>query len=171
MNTFQITQMALTDYKNDKLSDERFDFLVAQANEQIDEISQNKEIYDSFFTKLNAPKKTDNIILWVLIMSNEELCKWIPRAKLYPEADILMVYSMYGHTFLLASSSKDTTTPGCYKIPSITTSGIPTFYFITGIVGIVVGLIMVVLVVWTTNLFSHKNAIAKPVTDQKGSEA
>ena len=73
MNTFQIAEQALTDYKNNKLSDERFDFLVAQANEQIDEISQNKEIYTSFLNKVNAPKKIDNIILWVLVMSNEEL--------------------------------------------------------------------------------------------------
>ena len=73
MNTFQIAESALTLYKNDKLSDERIDFLVAQANEQMEEISQNKELYDSFLNKVNAPKKIDNIILWVLIMSNEEL--------------------------------------------------------------------------------------------------
>jgi hypothetical protein len=74
MNTFQIAEPALNDYKNDKLSDERFDFLIAQANKQIDEISKNKELYANFLTKVNAPKKTDNIILWVLFMSNEELC-------------------------------------------------------------------------------------------------
>ena len=74
MNTFQIAESALTLYKNDKLSDERIDFLVTQAKVQMDEISQNKELYASFLDKINAPKKIDNIILWVLIMSNEELC-------------------------------------------------------------------------------------------------
>jgi hypothetical protein len=74
MNTFQIAESALENYKNNKLSDERFDFLVAQVNEQMNEISENKELYDSFLSKVNAPQKTDNIILWILIMSNEELC-------------------------------------------------------------------------------------------------
>ena len=74
MNTFQIAKPALNDYKNDKVSDERIDFLVAQANEQIDEISQNKEIYDSFANEVNAPKEIDNIILWLLFMSNEDIC-------------------------------------------------------------------------------------------------
>ena len=74
MNTFQIAGSALDGYKNEKLSDERINALVAQANEQIDEISQNKEIYDSFLQKVNAPQKIDNLILWVLFMSNEDIC-------------------------------------------------------------------------------------------------
>ncbi|PHS31968.1 MAG: hypothetical protein COA92_07260 [Sulfurovum sp.] len=74
MNTFQIAGSALDGYKNEKLSDERINALVTQANEQIDEIAQNKELYDSFLTQVNAPKKIDNIILWVLFMSNEDIC-------------------------------------------------------------------------------------------------
>lgn len=74
MNTFQIAGSALEGYKNEKLSDERINALVEQANAQLDEISQNKEIYDSFLQKVNAPQKVDNLILWVLFMSNEDIC-------------------------------------------------------------------------------------------------
>ena len=74
MDTFQIAESVLDGYKNDKLSEERINFLITQANEQLDEISQNKEIYNSFLNKVNAPQKIDNIILWILFMSNEDIC-------------------------------------------------------------------------------------------------
>ena len=75
MDTFQIANSVLDGYINDKLSEERINFLIAQANEQLDEISQNKEIYNSFLNKVNAPEKIDNIILWILFMSNEAICE------------------------------------------------------------------------------------------------
>ena len=71
MHTFQIAEPVLDGYKNEKLTEERINFLITQANEQLDEISQNKEIYHSFLNKVNAPQKIDNIILWILLMSNE----------------------------------------------------------------------------------------------------
>jgi len=74
MNTFQIAASALAGYKAEKLSDERINALVEQANAQIAEISQNKEIYDGFLEQVGAPKKVDNIILWILFMSNEDIC-------------------------------------------------------------------------------------------------
>ena len=74
MHTFQIAKSVLDDYKDNKLSDERINFLITQANEQLDEISQSKEIYDSFLSQVNAPQKIDNIILWILLMSNEAIC-------------------------------------------------------------------------------------------------
>ena len=73
MHTYQIAESVLNDYKNDKLSDERINFLITQANEQLDEISQNKEIHDRFLDQVNAPEKIDNIILWILFMSNEAI--------------------------------------------------------------------------------------------------
>jgi len=73
MNTFQIAQSALEGYKNTKLSDERIDALIEQANTQITEIAQNKELYDGFVSQVDAPSKVDNIILWVLFMSNEDI--------------------------------------------------------------------------------------------------
>ena len=73
MNTSQIAESALEGYKNEKLSDERINSLVTQANEQIEEISQNKEIYNRFLKQVNAPQKIDNIILWILLMSNEDI--------------------------------------------------------------------------------------------------
>ena len=74
MDTLQIAESVLDGYRNDKLTDERINFLITQANEQLDEISQNKEIYDSFLSKINPPQKIDNIILWILLMSNEDIC-------------------------------------------------------------------------------------------------
>jgi hypothetical protein len=75
MHTYQIAESVMNDYKNEKLSDERINFLTTQANEQLDEISQNKEIYDRFLNQVNAPEKIDNIILWILFMSNEDICE------------------------------------------------------------------------------------------------
>ena len=70
MNTFQIAETALDGYVN-KIGEERINFLIAQANEQLDEISQNKELYEGFLEEVDAPEKVDNIILWILFMSNE----------------------------------------------------------------------------------------------------
>lgn len=75
MHTFQIAESVLDGYKNEKLTEDRINFLITQANEQLDEISQNKEIYDSFLSRVNPPKKIDNIILWILLMSNETICE------------------------------------------------------------------------------------------------
>ena len=73
MHTFQIADSVLDGYNNEKLTGKRIDFLIAQANEQLDEISQKKEIYDAFLKKVNAPEKIDKIILWILLMSNEDI--------------------------------------------------------------------------------------------------
>jgi len=103
MLTFQLAEPVLENYKNDKLTEERINFLKTQANEQLDEISQNKEIYDSFLKKVNAPQKIDNIILWILIMSNEGLC-WDYIGEfdkkfrdVIPVSDLadLLLYSVY----------------------------------------------------------------------------
>jgi len=74
MNTFAITESVLTGYITERLSETRIDFLVKQANEQLDEISQNKEVYDGFLAEVEAPEKIDNLILWILLMSNVEIC-------------------------------------------------------------------------------------------------
>ncbi|MDF1874872.1 hypothetical protein JHD48_03890 [Sulfurimonas sp. SAG-AH-194-I05] len=74
MHTYQISEEILEGYKNEKLSDERINFLIAQANEQLKEISQNKEMYSRLLHKVKAPKKIDNIILWILLMANEDIC-------------------------------------------------------------------------------------------------
>ncbi len=73
MHTLQIADKVLDNYKNEKLTEERIDFLKTQAKEQLDEIAQNKELYDSFLNKVNAPQKIDNLILWMLLMSNEDI--------------------------------------------------------------------------------------------------
>jgi len=73
MNTFQIAQTALEGYKNTKLSDERIDTLVKQAKVQIEEIAKNKELYNDFVSQVDAPNPVDDIILWVLFMSDEDI--------------------------------------------------------------------------------------------------
>jgi len=74
MDTYQIAEPVLDIYKNTKLTKERIDFLISQANEQIDEISQDKELYDKFLKKTKAPQNINNIILWMLFMTNEDIC-------------------------------------------------------------------------------------------------
>ncbi|HIQ46532.1 MAG TPA: hypothetical protein EYH57_02815 [Sulfurovum sp.] len=74
MNTFQIAESALAGYKAEHLSDDRINALVEQANTQVDEIAQNQALYDDFRSQVNAPENTDKIILWVLFMSNEDIC-------------------------------------------------------------------------------------------------
>jgi len=74
MNTFQIVESVLEEYRSQVLGVKRTDFLVAQANEQINEIAGNKALYEAFVTKVNAPEKVDNIILWILFMSDEDIC-------------------------------------------------------------------------------------------------
>ena len=74
MNTFQIAASALEGYKNTSLSDVRIDALVEQANIQIAEIVQNKELYDGFVSQVDAPSEVDKLILWVLFMSDEDIC-------------------------------------------------------------------------------------------------
>ncbi len=75
MNTFQITESVLEAYKNASLSEQRTEFLITQANEQMKEISENKELYNTFLNKVNAPKELDNIILWIVLMSHEDICE------------------------------------------------------------------------------------------------
>ena len=103
MHTFQIAESVLDGYKNEKLSEERISFLKTQANEQLDEISQNKEIYNKFLNQVNAPKKIDNIILWILLMSSERICdEYIDEfnkdfREIIPSSDLadLLLYSVH----------------------------------------------------------------------------
>jgi hypothetical protein len=103
MHTFQIAESVLDGYRNDKLSDVRINFLITQANEQLSEMAQNKELYDSFLTKVKAPERIDNIILWILLMSNEAIgSKYIREfkkdfRKFIPVSDLadLLLYAVH----------------------------------------------------------------------------
>jgi len=75
VHTFQIANTVLTNYVNDKLTQERIDSLIAQASEQLTEIAKNEKIYSDFLKKVNAPKDIDTTILWILLMSNESICE------------------------------------------------------------------------------------------------
>lgn len=75
MHTYQIANSILENYKREKLTDERVQFLKAQAQEQLDEIAQNEALYKRFLEKANAPEGIESIIIWMLIMSNETLCE------------------------------------------------------------------------------------------------
>jgi len=74
MHTFQIAKPVLDDYRNNKLSTQRIDFLIKQAQDQLNELSQNEKLYNSFLEKINPPKNVNKIILWMLIMSNDDMC-------------------------------------------------------------------------------------------------
>jgi len=103
MDTFQISETVLDNYKNDELSEERISSLKEQANEQLNEISQNEEIYNAFLKEVSAPEKIDNIILWMLLMSNEDICsKYIKKFNkdfrdVIPVSDLadLLFYSVH----------------------------------------------------------------------------
>lgn len=103
MHTFQIAEAVLDGYKNLKLTDERVDFLMTQANEQLDEIAQKKELYNSFLQKVKAPEKIDTIILWILFMSNEDIVEeYIDECgkafrEIIPVSDLaeLLVYNVH----------------------------------------------------------------------------
>jgi hypothetical protein len=103
VHTLQIADNILDGYRNEKLTVERLDFLKAQTKEQLDEISQNKELYQSFLEKVKAPEKIDPIILWILLMSNEDIVEeYIDECgksfrEIIPVSDLadLLIYSVH----------------------------------------------------------------------------
>ncbi len=80
MDTYQIEGSVLDDYKREKLREERVDFLIKQADAQIDEIAQESEIYEDLLARVKAPPKIDKLLLWILFMSNESICGAYIRA-------------------------------------------------------------------------------------------
>ncbi len=103
MHTYQIANSILENYKNEKLSDDRVEFLKRQAKEQLDEIAQNKKLYKRFLEKIDVSEKIDSTILWMLIMSNETLCEeYIDECRktfreIIPVSDLadLLLYFIY----------------------------------------------------------------------------
>ena len=103
MNTAQIAPLALEGYKNSKLSDERINFLITQVNEQLSEIAQNKVLYERLLEEVDAPQEIDPIILWILFMSNEDICSEYrdecnkPFNDTTPVSDLadLLIYAVY----------------------------------------------------------------------------
>lgn len=73
MQTYQITEPVLDRYRNERLSEERISSLIAQANEQLEEIAQNQSLYERFIKEVDAPENIDKTILWMLLMSNEDI--------------------------------------------------------------------------------------------------
>jgi len=102
MHTIQIADEVLEEYYN-KVTQERFDFLIAQAKEQLAEIRENEELYESYLEKINIAGKVDDIVLWVLFFANEDICSnYISTFKkdffdMIPENDLadLLFYTVY----------------------------------------------------------------------------
>ncbi len=67
MNTYQITENVLVEYRDLMIKDERVAFLKSQADEQLAEIAGNEEVYKRLLEKVKAPEKIDNSILWMLL--------------------------------------------------------------------------------------------------------
>jgi len=105
MNTPQIAPSALEGYKNAQLSDERIAFLREQASSQLEEIGENQPLYEDFLKQVNAPKEVDEIILWILLMSNEDIVDGYidafdkPFNDVIPVSDLadLLFFSVYLH--------------------------------------------------------------------------
>jgi len=103
MHTLQIANKVLDGYRNEKLTLERMDFLKAQASEQLEEIAQNEELYARFLAKVNPPEKIDVLLLWVLIMSDEDIVEeYIDECgksfrEIIPVSDLadLLVYAIH----------------------------------------------------------------------------
>ncbi|MFC2074402.1 hypothetical protein ACFLR3_04030 [Campylobacterota bacterium] len=103
MHTLQIAEKVLDGYHNEKLTEDRIDFLKTQANEQLDEISQNKALYDGFLNKVNPPEKIDKVILWMLLMLDEDIVeKYIDECgknfrEIIPVSDLadLLIYAIH----------------------------------------------------------------------------
>ncbi len=74
MDTFEIAAQVLENYKNERLKEERIESLLHQAKTQLEEIAGNPTLYQSFLEKVQAPTEVDPIVLWVLLMSDEEIC-------------------------------------------------------------------------------------------------
>lgn len=102
MHTIQIADEVLEDYKN-IIGIERFEFLVEQAKDQLKEISQNGELYNSYLEKIKIAGKVDDLVLWILFFSNENICSdYIKQFKkdffdMVPENDLadLFFYIVY----------------------------------------------------------------------------
>ena len=107
MNTLQVADAVLDGFKNEKLTEERINFLKIQANEQLDELATNQEVYDRFLEKVKPPEKVDNLILWMLIMSDEDIVEeYIDIYKkdfreIIPVSDLadLLVYAIHLRKF------------------------------------------------------------------------
>lgn len=102
MHSIQIAPEVLEQYYN-KVGQERFELLAAQAKEQLKEIREDKEVYNNYLEQINTAGEVDDIVLWVLFMSNEDIClDYIKRFKkdfhkMVPDSDLadLLFYAVY----------------------------------------------------------------------------
>mgnify|MGYP005847841647 CR=1 FL=1 len=103
MHTYQIAEFILQNYKNEKLSDERVAFLQNQANEQLKEIATDALLYERFLKKIDIQEDIDPTLLWMLFMSNEDICCDYIDAfgkkyrEIIPVSDIadLLIFAIY----------------------------------------------------------------------------
>lgn len=103
MHTYQIAEAVLDNYRKGQLSDERLDFLKAQADEQLAEISRDAALHARLLKKVNAPETVDDVILWILLMSDEAICEdYIaafkkPYREMIPVSDLadLLLYAVH----------------------------------------------------------------------------
>ena len=64
------------------IGEDRINFLIDQAKEQLDEINSNEEIKKEFLKEIELEKEVDDLVLWILFMSNEEVvAKYIKEFK------------------------------------------------------------------------------------------
>lgn len=103
MHTEQIATAILDNYRRDRLSDERVDFLKTQAHEQLAEIASDKALFLRLTHNIDDQEKLDELILWMLIMSDEENVEAYidafgkPFRELIPISDLadLLLYAIH----------------------------------------------------------------------------
>ncbi|MBN2815585.1 MAG: hypothetical protein JXQ67_02815 [Campylobacterales bacterium] len=103
MHTYQIASSVLDGYRNEKLTQERLDFLFAQVDEQLEELATKPDYYATFLERANVPEGIDKILKWILIMSNESICEdYIDEYRknyreIIPVSDLgdLLVYAVH----------------------------------------------------------------------------
>jgi len=72
MHTYQIADTVLDNYRKGKLGEERIRFLKEQVHEQMNELVQHEALYARFLQKIDLPEPIDEVVLWMMIMMDED---------------------------------------------------------------------------------------------------
>lgn len=72
MHTYQIADTVLDNYRKGKLGEERIRFLKEQVHEQMNELVQHEALYARFLQKIDLSEPINEVVLWMMIMMDED---------------------------------------------------------------------------------------------------
>lgn len=72
MHTYQIADTVLDNYCKGKLGEERIRFLKEQVHEQMNELVQHEALYARFLQKIDLSEPINEVVLWMMIMMDED---------------------------------------------------------------------------------------------------